>query len=41
MSRVPLAIPLVWTKPGFFFLPGARFRSKIGSDCLRNRGFIR
>ena len=41
MSGVPVAIPLVWTRPGLFFLQSMRFRFEIGSDCLRFRGFIR
>jgi hypothetical protein len=41
MSRVPVAIPLAWTKPGLFFLQSMRFRHEIGSDCLRHQEFIR
>jgi len=41
MSRVPVAVPLAWTKPGLSFLQSVRFRHEIGSDCLRHREFIR
>jgi hypothetical protein len=41
MSAVPVAVPLVWTTPGVFFLQGVRFWVEIGSDCLRHREFIR
>ena len=41
MSRVPVAAPLAWTKPGQSFLQSVRFRREIGSDCPRCREFIR
>lgn len=41
MRPIPLAVPLAWTKPGWFFLQSTRFCVEMGSDCLRHRGFIR
>lgn len=41
MRRVPVAVPLAWTNSGSFFLHVVRFDREIGSDCLRDRRFIR
>ena len=41
MSRVPVAVPLAWTKPGLSFLQSVRFRREIVSDCPRCQELIR
>jgi len=41
MRAIPLAVPLVWTTAGVFFLQGAHFGFDTGCDCRRFRRLIR
>jgi hypothetical protein len=41
MRCIPLAVPIAWTKPEWFFLHSPNFGFEIGSDCPRRRRHIR